>query len=163
MIKFYFTKWNTTTQHTDSIGAGVALVQGSLTGWNVMNIPITYFTSANPDTCLVGVFSSMNSPVEGSYLSIDALGFGSTSGIGESPSVADIRVFPSPATNMLNVVSDRQVAEVDVLDMTGRTVLTEDAFAMNATLDVAGLNSGRYLVQLRMADGTRNVRSFVKQ
>lgn len=163
MVAVYFSKWNTTTQHSDSIGAGVALVLGSLSGWNAMNIPITYFSSATPDTAYIGVFSSMNSPVEGSFIQLDDLGFGAASGIEETKAAAAIRVFPSPATTVLNVVSDKQIEEVDLLDMTGRIVLKHNASAKAATVDLDDLNTGRYLVQLRMEDGTRNVRSFVKE
>lgn len=163
MVIVYFTKWNATTQSSDSIGGGFAPVLGSHSGWTPLNIPITYFSSANPDTAIVGVFSSMNSPVEGSFIKIDALGFGVSTGVAETADAAEIGIYPSPATNVVNVVADQPIAEVDLLDMTGRIVLKQSASAKSAIVDIADLNSGRYLVQLRMADGTRQVRSMVKQ
>lgn len=163
MVAVYFSKWNASTLQRDSVGAGVALLQGSIGGWQAMSIPVTYFTSANPDTCIIAVFSSMNAPVAGSYVQVDALGFNGSSGIADQVANTDLRVYPSPATDMLNLVSDRQVAAVDVMDMTGRAVIMQGAFSGSAILNVKDLNPGRYVVQLRMVDGTRSVRSFVKE
>lgn len=164
MVAVYFTKWNAVTQSSDSVGGGVAVVLGSLSGWNAMNIPITYFSSATPDTAIIAIFSSMNAPVEGSFIKIDDLGFSSVSGIGENSGIADvIKLFPSPATDVFTVSAERTIQQVSVMDMTGRTVLEQGTNASQITLNVADLKPGRYLVQLRFAKGDRQVRSMVKQ
>lgn len=163
MVVAYFTKWNTATQHADSIGGGAALITGSHTGWTPLNISISYFSGANPDTAYVVVASSIRTPMAGSFIKIDALAFGTSSGIAQAPEKAVVSLYPSPASSVVNVVADQPIQQVDVMDMTGRTVMEKGTNAPNITLDVADLKPGRYLVQLRLANGERPVRSMVRE
>ena len=129
-----------------------------------MNIPISYFSGASPDSAFILVASSLNAPVEGSFIKVDDLGFGTISGINENAiATASIKLFPSPATDAVTISAQRPIQQVNVLDMTGRTVLEQGANAAELTVNVADLKAGRYLVQLQFADGDRQVRSMVKQ
>ncbi|MEO8734253.1 MAG: T9SS type A sorting domain-containing protein, partial [Flavobacteriales bacterium] len=102
--------------------------------------------------------------VEGSTISLDNLSFGgAASGIQEVQTSVGLRVYPTLATDVLNLIADQPLAEVDVLDLTGRNLISQATQAENLALNVSGLNTGRYLVQIRLADGRRLVRSFVKQ
>ena len=164
LVVVYFTKWNNATQSSDSVGAGAAQLLGSLSGWSSMNIPISYFSGASPDSAFILVASSLNAPVEGSFIKVDDLGFGTISGINENAiATASIKLFPSPATDAVTISAQRPIQQVNVLDMTGRTVLEQGANAAELTVNVADLKAGRYLVQLQFADGDRQVRSMVKQ
>ena len=162
-VAIYLTKWNTVTQHSDSVGGGALAVNGTLSGWQNLNVPIQYFNSANPDTAYLFVASSLNSPVEGSFIKVDDLSFGAASGIGELDQVSGLRIFPSLATDEVNVTADSPIADVMVMDLTGRSVLEQAVGAQQATVGVADLSTGRYLLQVRMVDGKRQVRSFVKR
>jgi hypothetical protein len=163
MVAVYLSKWNPGTQSADSVGAGVALLTGTVSGWSAFSVPIQYFNSNDPDTAYVVVASSMNDPVAGSFVKIDALGFGGSAGIAEASAKANIKVYPSPATRVLNVVATGSMKEVRVLDMTGRVVMEKAVAGQQIELDVADLNTGRYLLELRLADGSRAVRNFVKE
>ena len=163
LVAVILTKWVASDDSSHVVGGAVVAVTGSLSGWNPLNVPFVYETSENPDSAFVIVASSLGTPVVGSFIKVDDLGFDATSGITEQATAATVNVYPSPATDVLNIFSDRQVAEVDVVDMTGRTVLRQGAFTGRATEDVSALHAGQYIVQLRMVDGTRNMRSFIKQ
>lgn len=163
MVVAYFSKWNPGTQHADSVGVGVALLTGNLSGWSSFSVPIQYFSSSVPDTAYVFVASSLDNPVAGSFVKIDALGFGGSVGIAETSDNADIEVYPSPATHVLNIVATGSIKEVRVRDMTGRMVKQQTVAGQRLELDVADLNTGRYLVELLLADGSRAVRNFVKE
>lgn len=164
LVVVYMTKWNTATMSADSVGGGAIQVTGSLSGWHPLNVPITYFTSANPDTAMIAIVSSAGDSVTaGSFISVDALGFGVVSGVVEADQVPSLRIYPSPAADVVNITAATPIADVEVMDLTGRTVVRKTLGAAGSTLDVADLPTGRYLVQVRMADGKRQVRSFVKQ
>ncbi|MGV9014079.1 MAG: T9SS type A sorting domain-containing protein [Flavobacteriales bacterium] len=161
-VAIYLTKWNTTTQHSDSVGGGAVAAIGTLSGWHALNVPIQYFSAVNPDTAYIIIASSLNAPVDGSFIKIDDLGFGAASGIGELDQVLSLRVFPSLATDVVNVTAESPIADVTVMDLTGRTLLIKAVGAEQATVGVANLPTGRYFMQVRMLDGKRQVRSFVK-
>lgn len=164
MVVVYLTKWNTATQISDSVGGGAVQLTGSLSGWSDMVIPIAYFNSATPDTAYIVIASSTNNAVEGSFVKVDDLGFGVVSGIDEAAVTPEvIKLFPSPATDVFTVSAERPLRQVNVLDMTGRTVLEQAANRAQLTLNIADLRAGRYLVQVQFADGDRQVRSLVKQ
>ncbi|MEO7082279.1 MAG: T9SS type A sorting domain-containing protein [Flavobacteriales bacterium] len=164
LVVVYFSKWNNATQSSDSIGGGAVELLGTLSGWQDMNIPITYFTAAIPDTAYILIASSRTAAVEGSFIKVDNLGFGTISGINEDAlAVQAIKLFHSPATDAFIVSAERPIQQVKVMDMTGRTVLEQGANAAELTVNVADLKAGRYLVQLQFANGDRQVRSLVKQ
>lgn len=162
IVMVYLTKWNTATQQADSIGGGALLLMGSVGSWTTVTVPIEYFSGANPDTAYVAVASSFNSPVAGSFVKVDGLGFGGTADVAEQAMV-DFLAYPTPTRGLLNVAAQRPFDQVEVLDMTGRSVQSEAVHAGQATLDLSDLMAGRYLVRLTFANGDRQVRSIIKQ
>lgn len=162
MVMVYLTKWNSVTQEADSVGGGVILVLGNLSGWNNLNVPIDYFSTATPDTAYVGIISSLNSPVAGSFISVDDLGFNGVAAVAEQEGPVAIRLYPSPVQDKLQVSADRPVREWSILDLTGRQVMQQGVHAQQWEVDLSALHTGRYLVQLVFADGSRQTRSIVK-
>lgn len=163
LVAVQLSKWNTATQTEDIIGIGALEIAGTLTGWNALNVPINYVSSANPDSAFIVIASSTGSAVEGSFVKIDALGFGGTAaGINEMEQAVALRVYPSPVSDQLTISAEEPIAEILIMDMTGRTVLRQEVNSGTVTLNVADYQSGRYLLRSRMADGKLMVRSFVK-
>lgn len=158
-------KWNTTLGTRDPIAFGELKVTGDLTGWHPLSVPFTYFSEEVPDSAYIQFEASINfaDPVVGSFIKVDDLAFAGTVGVQEQVAKPDLRIFPSPVTDQLNVMAGQRVTEVKVMDITGRLVLALKANGNGITMDTAALHAGRYLVQVRMADGTRAARSFVKQ
>lgn|GEM_PF-4215980 len=91
----YPTKWNTSTMHSDSIGGGVGYAIGTLSGGQALNIPLDYFSALELDTAYVFVRSSLNSPVDSSFIKIDDLGFGAANSLAEQDQVPNLRIIPS--------------------------------------------------------------------
>jgi hypothetical protein len=164
-ILVLFTRWNPDTQVSDPIGTASMTITGSLTDWQTFSIPISYSSPLDPDTATIVIFSSMGAPVNGSYIWLDDLTFGPaiTTGVDEQLAATGLLVYPSLASDRLNMSAEGAIAEVNVMDMTGRTVLRQAVDAVNTVLNVGTLHTGRYLVQARMADGKTVVRSFVKR
>ena len=164
MIAVVLSKWSTSDDSAHTVGAAVAQVTGALGGgWHPLNVAFTYQTNEDPDTAYVVVTSSMDSPVPGSFIKVDDLGFGNaTSGIAEQDPMA-LRLYPSPASTRLNVSASAPMNGLDIMDMTGRTVMHQGVGAADAVLNVADLDHGRYLVRVLMKNGKEYVRSFVKE
>ena len=158
-VGVYLTKWNSTTMHRDSVGGGVGYAIGTLSGWQALNIPLEYFSTVNPDTAYVFVTSSLNSPVDGSFIKIDDLGFGAANGMAEQGQVPTLRIFPSLATDVVDLVADSPIAYVTVLDLSGRNILERAVVGERTIVQIADLRTGRYFIQVRMQDGSRQVRS----
>ena len=162
MVVVYLTKWNVATLNADSVGGGAMVLMGnSPSSWQNMNIAIDYFSPANPDTAHIAIVTSAGEGVDGSFIKVDDLGFSGVSAVAEAQATA-FKLFPSPATDVLNIAAGQRIAEVKVLDMAGRAVIEQGVGTAQLQLNVANLREGRYLVQLLLADGERLVRPFVK-
>jgi hypothetical protein len=160
MISVALTRWNSSTQSTEAIGAGVVTVSGSLTSWADFSVPIAYANAETPDTARVVIYSSAGTPAVNSTISVDALSFGSANSVDETASL-DFSIFPSPATEVLHVRSSSLVVGADVLDLKGR-LLRSESITGAPTFNVAELSAGQYLLRVRAADGSTGVRAFVK-
>ncbi|MBZ0242984.1 MAG: T9SS type A sorting domain-containing protein, partial [Bacteroidales bacterium] len=71
-------------------------------------------------------------------------------------------VYPNPVVDQLNFTLAEQ-AKVQVIDLSGKTVMQQEAVAGNSTLNVADLNQGIYIVYFHFADGSQAVSRFAKQ
>ena len=59
-----------------------------------------------------------------------------------------VTVYPNPSHGALNIVSDKEIISVEVVDLSGRTV---ESFNSN-TIDISHLNSGLYLLKISTLD-----------
>ncbi len=75
-----------------------------------------------------------------------------------------VNMYPNPATDVvqLNVKAGNSIENVQIIDATGKTVLTKSSLIQN-TLDVSILNPGIYSVQANMGDGIRLTKRLVIQ
>ncbi|HEX2617987.1 MAG TPA: T9SS type A sorting domain-containing protein, partial [Flavobacteriales bacterium] len=73
-----------------------------------------------------------------------------------------LSVWPNPATDRLTIaLPSTNARTAEVLDASGRVVLTSPVRVTNNTLDVSALSSGAYTVRLTGGEGVRTAR-FVK-
>ncbi len=72
-------------------------------------------------------------------------------------------VFPSPATDVLNIKSKMPMAALRLLDMRGRSLFTADVVSDRQTINLNGIPSGVYLLEMTDQDGRRAVKKFVKE
>lgn len=80
-------------------------------------------------------------------------------GINETNTV-DVRIFPVPTSNLLNIISDQQLDEVLVYTINGKLIRT---FTQNTqTIDVSELASGMYLLVTR-SEAVVSQHRFVKE
>ncbi|WP_400193833.1 Ig-like domain-containing protein [Hymenobacter sp. B81] len=79
---------------------------------------------------------------------------------------AELRLFPSPATDVLNVqvLAPAQQATVTVYATTGALLLTQElGSSLRTVLDVSQLPTGAYVLKVQTANGLHFTRRFVKQ
>jgi hypothetical protein len=90
---------------------------------------------------------------DGSTLQIALSGTGVASGVSPiTPLDQSLSVFPNPASSSLQIQSGEPVTRVEVLDLLGRTVLSQE-LSGNRTLDVSRLEPGRYEAVVHSASG----------
>jgi hypothetical protein len=59
-----------------------------------------------------------------------------------------LKLYPNPATDRLNIVSDRSMGNVRLMDSTGKTVYSSSPDSRHTTLNLGGFNSGVYFVRI---------------
>ena len=66
-------------------------------------------------------------------------------------------VYPNPANDIINIVSEHSINSVRVFDISGRTLLTTS----NTMVNISGLPVGNYLLQVTFANGSASTERFV--
>lgn len=80
--------------------------------------------------------------------------------VGEQ-TVSTVSVYPNPAHEMVSFHLEN-AAQVNVFDMTGRLVSTANMVAGEGSFSVASFENGVYFLDIRYADGKKEVARFVK-
>lgn len=56
--------------------------------------------------------------------------------------------YPNPSKGIVNIISDKEIKSVEVIDLSGRTI----ALFNSNTINISHLNDGLYLLRLRTLD-----------
>ncbi len=84
-------------------------------------------------------------------------------GLEENPFATAITLYPSPAKNTLQLnTQDKTIDQVNIYTMTGSKVLQLDIDTVSPTVDVSGLASGVYYIQLYSGKNVA-LKKFVKE
>lgn len=75
----------------------------------------------------------------------------------------DVKIFPNPATDILNITSSETIPEIEIVNTLGQVVKRIEVNSDNAVCDVDDLRSGVYVVRIHAASTTLNLRRFVKE
>ena len=73
----------------------------------------------------------------------------------------NIKVYPNPFSDILNISDIKNVKSISVMDIAGRLVKTFDKPA--STLQLRELNAGMYMIVLHMNDGTKQTLKAIKK
>lgn len=82
-------------------------------------------------------------------------------GIAEADALHAV-VYPTPTEGILYVQA-AGLQHIELVDMVGRTILTQNATADHAQLDLSGYSSGMYTLILKGADNAVSVRNIIKK
>ena len=75
----------------------------------------------------------------------------------------DVKIFPNPATDILNITSSETISEIEIVNVMGQVVKRIEVNSDNAVCDVDDLRSGVYVVRIHSASTTLSLRRFVKE
>lgn len=160
-VTITFSRWDAIAQEREIIGTGTVVVGTNVATWTNFSVPITYASSATPDTASIAILSSLGAGVAGSTISVDDLSFGAAVGIAEE-FAGTVNVWPVPATDVLTISASATIATVELVATDGRLVKQLATLTDRVQLDIAELSVGTYVLVARMADGTSFRRTVVK-
>ncbi|MCW5907932.1 MAG: T9SS type A sorting domain-containing protein [Chitinophagales bacterium] len=116
-----------------------------------------YSSAATPDTLLIQFFASFNDVapnVKGSTLLVDRVRFGYVNPPSTSiANVADngtISVYPNPASDIINIAADVNLAgyTFEVMDVTGKVVTAATLTGETSTVNISELTKGNYIYRI---------------
>jgi|SRR3954471_25080413 len=155
-IAIYFSKWNSSTKKRDLIGTGVDTLKGMEMAWANFSIPISFSSSAIPDSCIIFLSSSGTTPIQYSYLYVDDLAFETSSGVLETKaSLQNFKCFPNPVNDLLklDLHTLKEVQTVEVINMQGQIVFSSISSSVINEIDVSNYTPGIYIITVQSRDG----------
>ncbi len=138
-------------------GGSLDIVNNAST-YTPFSIPLTYNSSAQPDSAAIYIFleNADQNNLSG-YGIIDNLSFVGTAGVEELSNINPVKLWPNPSTEYLNVFVpgfDMEKAEVRITDISGRILnaeISKNSFSSaenKITLNTSNLEAGMYVVSI---------------
>lgn len=155
-IAVYFSKWNSSTKKREIIGTGSDTLKGMEMAWVNFSIPISFSSSATPDSCIIFLSSSGATPLQYSYLFVDDLVFETSSSILEAKTAATgFKCFPNPASDILklDLHSLKNIESIQVSNMLGQIVYINSNNSLTNEIDISSYTPGVYLIAIKSEDG----------
>ena len=72
-----------------------------------------------------------------------------------------VDVYPNPATDLIQINTEKSIAQIQLLDLTGRLILNERA--VNKQINLSELPAGTYLMKVTFEDGSTANQPLIKQ
>nr|WP_294862720.1 peptide-N-glycosidase F-related protein [uncultured Fluviicola sp.] len=72
---------------------------------------------------------------------------------------SSVKLFPNPAKDFVEVRTEKEMLNIELMDASGKTIRTET----KNTIDLIGLDTGIYIIQVHFTDGMKSSRRFIKQ
>jgi hypothetical protein len=160
-----FSNWNGGASEANAIEFSVTnanfLTNPNPGTWISLDIPLSSFSAivnANRNDLTQFVISSDLGTVYYDNLYLHKNTVLST----DSFSFSNIKLYPNPASNVLNIESLGTIQNVSVCNILGQEVLNQDVNSATFNLNVSSLNSGIYVIKT-MIDGNLSSTKFIKE
>lgn len=159
------TKWNSGTGSSDVVGtsqASIATTSGSFVN---LEIPFQYGSTEVPDTVLILIGSGTDAgPQEGSALYVDDLYYTYPQGIQDAGEFG-VSVYPNPTLNTIRIGNDNglRFKQANIFSVDGKLMLNGTIANRASIIDVSGLPTGVYFLQLESMEGQMMMQKFVKE
>ena len=82
--------------------------------------------------------------------------------VGDVTDTNTIRIYPNPATDILEITTQSTIKKLKILDVLGATVMKFSPGKTFRSIDISSLNSGSYFILIENINGTL-VKKFIKQ
>ena len=87
-----------------------------------------------------------------------------TIGISERNTIQNFRIYPNPSFDYLTIIGSLGTYSVDVIDLTGRVIITTDLTTDSLQLDVSSLTQGVHLLKvIDKENGCTEILKFLKE
>ncbi len=83
-------------------------------------------------------------------------------GTEETTSTHSFQIFPNPVADVLNVQLNGGTTQINILDQTGRIVMSNQATSNIVRMNVADLAAGVYTVSVVSSNGETQMKKFIK-
>lgn len=110
----------------------------------------------NSTTGWAGQFSDGPSGVEGIMKFVGNLSLGTSDNAVKS----NLKVYPNPATDVVNISSTKKIENITVIDMTGKKV---QSFKAGNQINVSSLAKGTYILQVYYGEGAVENTKLIKK
>ena len=110
----------------------------------------------NPTTGWAGYFSDGPSGTEGIFKFNGNLALG----VSDNAVKSNLKVYPNPATDIVNISAKRKIENITVMDMTGKKV---QSFKAGNQINVSSLAKGTYILQVYYGEGAVENTKLIKK
>jgi len=74
----------------------------------------------------------------------------------------EIKIYPNPVSNVLNIESSKLVHKISIFDLTGKELYIKSINNTTERFDLSELPSGMYILQLTFNDSTLHLSKFIR-
>lgn len=110
----------------------------------------------NPTTGWAGFFSDGPSGTQGIFKFSGNLALG----VSDNAVKSNLKVYPNPATDIVNISSTKKIENITVIDMTGKKV---QSFKAGNQINVSSLAKGTYILQVYYGEGAVENTKLIKK
>jgi hypothetical protein len=151
-----FTKWNTSTQQTDTIGEASFQKGDSVNDYTKVEVDIDYYSSAQPDSAFMIITSSIDgfNPLAGSVLFIDDLAITYNTGVNNTYIIDVVTTYPNPVKDVLHITTKSKGGlKVRLTTLSGIEMLNFTTQKSESEIDLSGFSNGMYLFEITTDEG----------
>lgn len=74
-------------------------------------------------------------------------------------SINDVKIYPNPAKDLINITSKKEILSVEILDLSGKKI----SETKNSNINVSHLTKGIYLLNIKFVNGKSKLQKLIKQ
>jgi hypothetical protein len=128
--------------------------------WKTVSIPMSHFTGLgfNPATLLSWKLGS-DSDLNTKFVYFDNIFFTTQALSNDSFSKNTISIYPNPVQDVLTINTQETINSVEVFNINGQKM---GVSLNNNTINVSSFSTGVYLLNVELANGSKEVVKFVK-
>lgn len=151
-IVAYLTKWDAKANIRDTIGIAYEQLKGMLHEWSDFKIPFQYKNELLPDTCIIILSASGETPKANSFLYIDNLSFYTKPPKPPVKPLTDFLIYPNPFKDYIFIEKGKlnvSIEQVIITDVIGRNILQMDVNTSEVIeINVSNLSCGLYFINI---------------
>ena len=122
-------------------------------------IDLSMYAGNNARVSIQHLGRDRNNGSVGDRAFLDNLVFGEESTLGVNDfSFSEFSFHPNPVTNQLFLRNSIAISQIDVLDLMGRTLKTFNINNQDASIDLSGLPSAMYFIEVHVGDATKTIK-----